>query len=75
MSNLQQLVVGTLTHLFQLVCRIYVDQVVIMKAIIICEGHNEELVYLVHVITILENSVCEHSPFVCSRLSRLIVVC
>ena len=64
MLNLQQLVVGILTHLFLLVCRIYVDKVVIMKVIIICEGHDDKLVYLVYVITILENSVCEHSPFV-----------
>ena len=62
--KLQQLVVGILTHLFQLVCRSYVDKVVIIKVIIICGGHDEELVYLVYVITILENSVCEHSPFV-----------
>ena len=64
MLVLHQLVVGILTHLFLLVCRSYVDKVVIMKVIIVCEGHNEELVYVVYVITILENSVCEHSPFV-----------
>ena len=42
--KLQQLVVGILSHLFLLVCRIYVDQVVIIKVTIICEGHDDELV-------------------------------
>ena len=44
MLNLHLLVVGIITHLFLLVCRIYVDQVVIIKVTIICEGHDVGLV-------------------------------
>ena len=44
MLKLQHLVMGTLTHLFLLVCRNHVDKVVIMKVIIVGEGHDNELV-------------------------------
>ena len=44
MLSLQQLVVGILTHLFLLVCRSYVGEVVITKVIIIYEDNDEDLV-------------------------------
>ena len=44
MLNLHLLVVGIITHLFLLVSRIYVDQVVIIKVTIVCEGQDNELV-------------------------------